>query len=240
LAPPEAFASFSPTLRIFSRPSRATVIILASEHVSKSQRGLIVFCWTRYLSCSGDPPEVVLEMAQAASFLISNSAFVSNWISGGIIPASTTAWIWPLFPAVILEMVQQASFLIPFLGLLKRARRHGRAARKLFNEMGVAQRKSRKHLGLNRHYVKRALHYEALARQARNRASHHLTRHHFFTNLYNRLNGSYRNELRDRSSDLSKRNLQRKYSREYRSRAVQARNTSRRYESDARLAFKKT
>ena len=33
---------------------------------------------------------VALEIAQAASFLMSNSAWLSSWIRGGMIPASIT------------------------------------------------------------------------------------------------------------------------------------------------------
>ena len=39
-------------------------------------------------------------------------------MSGGMMFASMTAWIWSLFPAVMLEMVQQAS--------CEEARRSGR------------------------------------------------------------------------------------------------------------------
>ncbi len=102
-------------------------MIRASEQVNRSQRGLIHPWFTKYRICSGVPPEVALDMAHAASFLISNSAFANNWIRGGIVFASMTACICCLFPAVIFDIVQQASFRIPFFGLLSRANKHGRA-----------------------------------------------------------------------------------------------------------------
>ena len=60
-----------------------------------------------------------MEMAQAASLRMSNSAELRSCTSGGTMLASITLWIWSLFPAVMLEMVQHASFRIPFLGLPK-------------------------------------------------------------------------------------------------------------------------
>ena len=70
-----------------------------------------------YLICSGEPPEVALDMDQAASFLMSNSATDSKCTRGGMMFASMTAWICSRVPAVMLEMVQQASLRIPFFGL---------------------------------------------------------------------------------------------------------------------------
>mmetsp|Transcript_47674 Transcript_47674/g.132295 ORF Transcript_47674/g.132295 Transcript_47674/m.132295 type:complete len:320 (+) Transcript_47674:738-1697(+) len=58
---------------------------------------------------------------------MSNSAFMSSWMSGGIMLASITAWIWSLLPAVMLEIVQHASLRMPFFGLERSARRHGSA-----------------------------------------------------------------------------------------------------------------
>lgn len=45
-----------------------------------------------YLICSGVPPDVALVMAQAASFLVRNSAFWRISINTGKILASMTAW----------------------------------------------------------------------------------------------------------------------------------------------------
>mmetsp|Transcript_2962 Transcript_2962/g.6941 ORF Transcript_2962/g.6941 Transcript_2962/m.6941 type:complete len:214 (-) Transcript_2962:1257-1898(-) len=105
----------SPTLRMFSRPSRATVTILVSLTMSRSHRGLMHPCWTRTLIWSWVPPDVALLIAQAASFLMSNSAVCSRCTSGPISPVSITAWICSLVPAVMLEIVQHASFLMLFL-----------------------------------------------------------------------------------------------------------------------------
>ena len=44
-----------------------------------------------YLICSGRPPEVALVMAQAASFLVLNSALPKMSISVGMMLASITA-----------------------------------------------------------------------------------------------------------------------------------------------------
>ena len=66
-----------------------------SEAESRSQSGLMQPWETRYLICSWVPPLVALEMAQAASFLMSNSAVAKRWMSGGMMPASTTVWICP-------------------------------------------------------------------------------------------------------------------------------------------------
>ena len=72
------------------------------------------------------PPDVVLVMAQAASFLVLNSALLSISINTGNTLASITAWICCLFPAVILDIVQHASFRMLSLVADKRWRRHGR------------------------------------------------------------------------------------------------------------------
>mmetsp|Transcript_9395 Transcript_9395/g.32692 ORF Transcript_9395/g.32692 Transcript_9395/m.32692 type:complete len:213 (+) Transcript_9395:258-896(+) len=126
--PPHSSLSASPTLRTFSRPSSATVTIRGSGHVSRSHSGLMHDCDTRYLICWCVPPEVAFEMAHAASFLMSNSAVSSRWMSGGTMLASTMAWIWSLLPAVMLEMVQHASFLMLFLWLVvSRLSRQGSA-----------------------------------------------------------------------------------------------------------------
>ena len=79
------------TFRIFSRPSSATVTILTSLQSSRSQSGLMQPAYTRYLICWGDPPLVALLMAQAVSFLMSNSAVLNKWTSGGMMLASITA-----------------------------------------------------------------------------------------------------------------------------------------------------
>uniref|UniRef100_A0A2P2M0R7 Uncharacterized protein n=1 Tax=Rhizophora mucronata TaxID=61149 RepID=A0A2P2M0R7_RHIMU len=100
---------------MFSRPSRHTVTILGSGHTRRSHRGLMQPWFTRNRICSCDPPDVALERAQAASFLISNSACWRRCTRGRIILASITACICALFPAVTFEIVQQASFLILFL-----------------------------------------------------------------------------------------------------------------------------
>mmetsp|Transcript_37092 Transcript_37092/g.116704 ORF Transcript_37092/g.116704 Transcript_37092/m.116704 type:complete len:216 (-) Transcript_37092:871-1518(-) len=129
VAPGPAMAlMLSPTLRMFSRPSSATVTMRASVHARRSQRGLMHPCCTRKVSCSWLPPEVALEMAHAASFLMSNSALARSCTRGGMMLASMMDWIWSLLPAVMLEMVQHASFLIDFLWLLiRRFSRHGSA-----------------------------------------------------------------------------------------------------------------
>mmetsp|Transcript_18873 Transcript_18873/g.58114 ORF Transcript_18873/g.58114 Transcript_18873/m.58114 type:complete len:205 (+) Transcript_18873:651-1265(+) len=122
-----ALASASPTLRMFSRASRATMTILTSATERSSHRGPMQAWETRNLIWAGVPPEVALEMAQAASLRMSNSAEWSSWTRGGMMLASTTAWIWSLLPAVMLEMVQQASLRMPFLGFPSRFRRQGSA-----------------------------------------------------------------------------------------------------------------
>mmetsp|Transcript_15555 Transcript_15555/g.45006 ORF Transcript_15555/g.45006 Transcript_15555/m.45006 type:complete len:228 (+) Transcript_15555:746-1429(+) len=133
LCEPVCLASSSPILRMFSRPSRAMVTILASLTVRRSHRGRMQPCWTRNLIWAALPPEVALLMAQAASLRISNSALARSWIRGGMMLLSMTAWIWSLLPAVMLEMVQQASLRIPFLGDERRARRQGRALLLMMN-----------------------------------------------------------------------------------------------------------
>lgn len=55
------------TLRMFSSPSSATVMIFASCTSSKSERGGMHPSFTRYLICSGLPPLVAFEIAHAAS-----------------------------------------------------------------------------------------------------------------------------------------------------------------------------
>mmetsp|Transcript_5160 Transcript_5160/g.11211 ORF Transcript_5160/g.11211 Transcript_5160/m.11211 type:complete len:420 (-) Transcript_5160:345-1604(-) len=127
LAPTRAPLSVSPALRTFSMPSRATVTRRGSLHVSRSQSGLMQPCWTRYLICSGEPPEVAFEIDHAASFRMSNSAVASRCTSGGMMFASITDWICSRVPAVMLEMVQHASLRIPFLGELRRASSRGSA-----------------------------------------------------------------------------------------------------------------
>ena len=73
-APPGVFArSASPTFRMFSKPSSATVTIRASLHTIKSHSGLIAPLATRYEICWCVPPDVAFDTAHAASFLMSNS-----------------------------------------------------------------------------------------------------------------------------------------------------------------------
>mmetsp|Transcript_45701 Transcript_45701/g.148557 ORF Transcript_45701/g.148557 Transcript_45701/m.148557 type:complete len:377 (-) Transcript_45701:232-1362(-) len=108
-------------------PSSATVTRRGSLQMSRSQSGLMHPCVTRYLICSVEPPLVALEMDQAASFLMSNSAVASSSTRGGMMLDSMTAWICSRVPAVMLEMVQHASFRIPFLGELSSASSLGRA-----------------------------------------------------------------------------------------------------------------
>merc|ERR1719247_2979303 len=102
-------------------------MILTSATDNSSQRGGMQAWLTKNLICSGVPPDAALEMDHAASFLMSNSALFSKFTSGGMTFASTTDWIWSLFPAVMFEIVQQASFLIPFLGLPSKANKQGKA-----------------------------------------------------------------------------------------------------------------
>ena len=90
---PACCASSSPAFSTFSIPSSATVTRRASLHVSRSHSGLMHPCCTRYLICSGEPPDVAFEIDHAASFLMSNSAVARSWTSGGMMFASITAWI---------------------------------------------------------------------------------------------------------------------------------------------------
>lgn len=62
-----------------------------------------------HLICSSDPPDVALLMAHAASLRVLNSPDTRMRRSGGMMFASSTAWIWLLFPAVMFEIVQHAS-----------------------------------------------------------------------------------------------------------------------------------
>mmetsp|Transcript_40777 Transcript_40777/g.121671 ORF Transcript_40777/g.121671 Transcript_40777/m.121671 type:complete len:209 (-) Transcript_40777:819-1445(-) len=120
--------SCSPTLRMFSRPSSATTITRVSLTPSVSHSGLMAPRSASALICSAVPPLVALEMAHAASFLMSYSAVASRLMSGATRLASKTDWICSLVPAVMLEMVQHASFLMLFLWLvMRRFMRHGSA-----------------------------------------------------------------------------------------------------------------
>jgi hypothetical protein len=69
------------------------VTIFTSFTVSKSHNGRMHPCCTKNLICCGLPPLVALLMAHAASFRMSNSAFVNSWMRGGMMLLSTTAWI---------------------------------------------------------------------------------------------------------------------------------------------------
>lgn len=80
-----------------------------------------------YLICSGVPPDVALVMAQAASFLVRNSAFWRISINTGKIFASMTAWerIWGMRKKVISRGESKSSLqvsedldIFPFLVLL--------------------------------------------------------------------------------------------------------------------------
>jgi len=142
---PPASLSISPTFKMFSRPSRATWMILLSMEFRRSHIGLMQPCVTRYRiwfgSCS--PPEVAFEIAQHASFLVLKSAFWRMLSRGGMMLLSLTSagvprpsrWIYASIiaeiciglPAVIFEMVQHASFLIPSLGEESKLRRAGSA-----------------------------------------------------------------------------------------------------------------
>ena len=83
LCPPVDMLSSSPVFRMFSSPSRAMVTIFTSLTVRRSQSGRMQPCWTRNLICCGEPPDVALEMAHAASLRMSNSAFDRSWTRGG-------------------------------------------------------------------------------------------------------------------------------------------------------------
>ncbi len=48
--------------------------------------------WTTYFICSCVPPDVALDIAHAASFLMSNSAVASKATRGGMMLASIIAW----------------------------------------------------------------------------------------------------------------------------------------------------
>ena len=124
---PAIFISASPTLRMFSRPSSATVMILASCTDSRSHKGVMQPWLTRYLICSGEPPDVALDTAHAASLRMSNSALASMEMSGGTMFESITALICSLLPAVMLEIVQHASLRMPFFADPSSASRHGNA-----------------------------------------------------------------------------------------------------------------
>mmetsp|Transcript_14788 Transcript_14788/g.59211 ORF Transcript_14788/g.59211 Transcript_14788/m.59211 type:complete len:230 (+) Transcript_14788:227-916(+) len=122
-----ALASASPTLRMFSSASSATMMILTSATERSSQSGGMHAWDTRNLICCGVPPDVAFEIAHAASLRMSNSAEFNSCTSGGMMFASMTPWIWSLLPAVMFEMVQHASLRMPFLGLPRRLSRHGSA-----------------------------------------------------------------------------------------------------------------
>ena len=83
-------AMVAPTSRMFCSPSSAKVTIFASQTSSSSHNGGMQPWATKKWICSGVPPEVAFEMAQAASFLISNSAVFRNLINGGMRLASMT------------------------------------------------------------------------------------------------------------------------------------------------------
>lgn len=68
-------------------------MILVSFTVSVSHSGLMQPASTRARICSAVPPEVALLMAQAASFLMSNSAVASRLTRGATRLASITACI---------------------------------------------------------------------------------------------------------------------------------------------------
>mmetsp|Transcript_54587 Transcript_54587/g.95436 ORF Transcript_54587/g.95436 Transcript_54587/m.95436 type:complete len:208 (+) Transcript_54587:618-1241(+) len=121
------------TRRMLSRPSSATVITLLSSTESRLHSGGTTPWCTRYMICSGVPPEVALEAAQAASFWMSNSLDCRSSISLGNTLALITAWICSAVPAVILEMVQQASLRMFFLGLSNIHSRAGNALRLMMN-----------------------------------------------------------------------------------------------------------
>jgi len=72
------------------------------------------------------PPDVALVIAQAASFLVLNSALCKMSIRTGKILASITAWICSRFPAVMFEIVQQASFRILSLLAPSKFKRQGK------------------------------------------------------------------------------------------------------------------
>mmetsp|Transcript_9647 Transcript_9647/g.25635 ORF Transcript_9647/g.25635 Transcript_9647/m.25635 type:complete len:220 (-) Transcript_9647:870-1529(-) len=103
-----------PTLRMFSRASSATPMILASETESRSTMGLMHPHSTRCSTCCGEPPEVALLIAQAASFLMSKSPVCNRPMTGTMSPLLMTSWICSRLPAVMLEIVQQLSFRIAF------------------------------------------------------------------------------------------------------------------------------
>mmetsp|Transcript_20155 Transcript_20155/g.77162 ORF Transcript_20155/g.77162 Transcript_20155/m.77162 type:complete len:220 (+) Transcript_20155:486-1145(+) len=65
---------------------------------------------TRNLICSAVPLDVALAMAQAASFITSNSPCARMFTRVGMRSASITCWSCFELPAVMLESVQQTSF----------------------------------------------------------------------------------------------------------------------------------
>lgn len=81
------------TLRTLSMPSRVMIRIFGSSSFSRSTSGLMAPHEMTYLTCSG-VPQVVLEMAQAASFRTSQSAVLRRKTNIGMIWWSMTAWIW--------------------------------------------------------------------------------------------------------------------------------------------------
>ena len=123
----QSLLSSSPIWRIFTNPSRTVVTIFVSTTVNRSQSGRMQPCSTRTLICCGLHPEIAVEIAQTASFRMSNSALLRSRTSGGIMLFSMTDWICSSFPTVIFEIVQHASLRISFLGLERSSNKQGSA-----------------------------------------------------------------------------------------------------------------
>mmetsp|Transcript_25938 Transcript_25938/g.71382 ORF Transcript_25938/g.71382 Transcript_25938/m.71382 type:complete len:218 (+) Transcript_25938:260-913(+) len=116
-----------PNFKMFSSASRATPIIFASDTRRRSTSGLMQPHSTRYAICCGEPPDVALLIAHAASFLMSKSAVWRRLMTGGIRPVLMTSWIWSRVPAVTFEIVQQDSLRIDFFAWESSNLRHCKA-----------------------------------------------------------------------------------------------------------------
>ena len=93
--------------------------------VKRWQRGRMQPYCTRNLILLAFPPDVVFEIAHAASLQISNWLEVVWKVAHSCCRSRHS--FDPCFPAVILDIVQHACFPIPFLGLPWRARQQGGA-----------------------------------------------------------------------------------------------------------------
>jgi len=105
--------------------------------------------------------------------------------------------------------------------------------------MKFATRRSRSHFSRSKHFTSLAIRYERLARQARSKSAHHLSRHRYYASLYGRLKVSWSREVSARRSDLRNRSIQRKYARDFFYKSKRSRKIARGYARNARFALKK-